>query len=94
MAQDFARDAAREGKDAVAGAKAPRQPPGQPAPVDEPVIQRMHDDDEAALTVAPGEGGDNLVQCLARIGKGRVGADLEIGRELQRKDEIGARRRP
>src|SRR5204863_6920752 len=57
LAQDLAGDPALEGDYAVANAGLPRQPARQPAPIDQPIVERVPNDDEAAWTAAAHEGG-------------------------------------
>ena len=48
----------------------------------------MHDDRQLLAAAAARKRGDDLADRFAHIAKGRMGADLEIGRQLQRKQEI------
>ncbi len=92
IAQDFVGRATVQRYNAIGDAIPLRQPGDKAGPVDQPVIERVHDNREFAHRITDGVGGDDPLDRLADITERRVRADLVIGGELQRHQKIRAGR--
>jgi hypothetical protein len=66
-------------------------PRDQSMPADQPVVERMNDKDKLSAAAARGERRDDRARRIARITVRRMGAEREIGLQLQRHEEVGTR---